>query len=73
MAYLFRFDLVISFLSAAPSSGLSSSKEHSKSSETDMTAPKFCEVSMSSIISLSMITYIEFSTVAVEVSLFPGG
>ena len=40
-AYLFLFDFVISFLSAAPSRGLSSSKEHSKSSETDMTAPKF--------------------------------
>jgi hypothetical protein len=39
--YLFLFDFVISFFSAAPSRGLSSSKEHSKSSETDMTAPKF--------------------------------
>jgi len=39
--YLFRFDLVISFFNAAPSSGLSSSNEHSRSSETDMTAPKF--------------------------------
>lgn len=38
---LFLFDFVISFLSAAPSRGLSSSKEHSRSSETDMTAPKF--------------------------------
>lgn len=41
MTYLFLFDFVISFLSAAPSRGLSSSKEHSKSSDTDMTAPKF--------------------------------
>jgi hypothetical protein len=39
--YLFLFDFVISFFSAAPSRGLSNSKEHSKSSETDMTAPKF--------------------------------
>ena len=40
--HLFRLDLVISFFNAAPSSGLSNSKEHSRSSETDMTAPKFC-------------------------------
>jgi hypothetical protein len=33
--------LVISFFNAAPSSGFNSSNEHSKSSETDMTAPKF--------------------------------
>lgn len=41
----FRLLLVISFFNAAPSSGLSSSKEHKRSSETDMTAPKFCFVS----------------------------
>jgi hypothetical protein len=37
----FLFDFVISFFSAAPSSGLRSSNEHNRSSETDMTAPKF--------------------------------
>lgn len=43
---LFLFDFVISFFSAAPSRGLSSSKEHSRSSDTDMTAPKFYIVSL---------------------------
>ena len=37
--HLFRLLRVISFFSAAPSNGLSSSKEHSRSSDTDMQAP----------------------------------
>ena len=40
--YDFRLLLVISFFNAAPSSGFSSSNEHKRSSDTDMTAPKFC-------------------------------
>lgn len=65
----FRLLFVISFFSAAPSKGLSSSNEQSKSSETDMTAPKFCDISnhypFTNAEPGSSDTHVEFSAIAI--------